>query len=203
MRTHAITQTETATATSDTPTTQHGTRNTARAFRHWGLVAVLALGLALRLIPLVGVLANGGSRLIGDEGNYVEAAISLAHGGGIPDRWLWIRPPAYMVFDAAVFLLSNDSLVALQLAQIAVSLLTIVATYILVLVGFSNRPPADNPQSKIRNPKSVALLAAAILAVQPSLIFATGLFLTETLFLFLLTLLVGALVGYYRATGRR
>src|SRR5699024_9635721 len=41
------------------------------------------------------------------------------------------------------------------------------------------------------------------LALQPSLILSTGLFLTETLFLLLITGLVGALVAYGRATEPR
>jgi 4-amino-4-deoxy-L-arabinose transferase-like glycosyltransferase len=174
---------------------------------HLGLIAVLVLAGLLRLIPLWVVSANGGNPLIGDEGNYVEAALSLAGGGGIPDRWLWIRPPGYIAFAAAIFRLAANSLVALQLAQIAVSLLTIIATYALVLVAFSPAPQpgeaASTPKSKIQNPKSVALVAALILAVQPSLILSTGLFLTETLFLLLITGLVGALIVYLRATEPR
>jgi 4-amino-4-deoxy-L-arabinose transferase-like glycosyltransferase len=160
-------------------------------------VAILALAAAIRAVPLVAVLANGGSPIIGDEGNYVEAAQALAHGLGIPDRWLWIRPPAYIVFIAGVFRLSNDSLVALQVAQIAVSLLTIAATYGLVLTAF---PPGALGRV---NPRHVALGAALILAVQPSLVLYTGFFLTETLFLLLLTALIWALVAYFRATTPR
>ncbi len=123
---------------------------------HRGLLLVLVLAGLLRLIPLWVVTANGGNPLIGDEGNYIEAALSLAGGGGIPDRWLWIRPPGYIAFAAAIFRLADNSLIALQLAQIALSLLTIVATYALVLVAFSPTPassdPASDPKSKIQNP---------------------------------------------------
>jgi len=217
---------------------------------------VLLLALAVRLVPLAAILANGGSPLIGDEGNYVEAALSLAHGGGIPDRWIWIRPPGYIAVAAAVFRLTADSLVALQLVQIVLSLLTIAATYALARVGsrqyavgrddavvsrqssvVSNERvdegsgvgspgagndsrsadnPVPNPKSKIQNPKSGGpkskiqnpksfrpWLAAAILAGAPSLVFATGLFLTETLFLLLITGLLWALVAYARATTPR
>ncbi len=163
----------------------------------WSLLAILALAAAIRVVPLVAVLANGGSPIIGDEGNYVEAAQALAHGLGIPDRWLWIRPPAYIVFVAGVFRLSNDSLVALQVAQIAVSLLTIAATYGLVRTAF---PPGALGRA---NPRHVALGAALILAVQPSLVLYTGFFLTETLFLLLITALIWALVAYFRATTPR
>src|SRR5262249_21369120 len=76
-----------------------------------GLWLILALALGLRLIPLGLVLANGGSPLIGDEGNYVQAAQSLAQDGGIPDLWVWIRPPGYIVFAAAVFWLAAGNLI--------------------------------------------------------------------------------------------
>jgi 4-amino-4-deoxy-L-arabinose transferase-like glycosyltransferase len=169
----------------------------ARLRAHRGLLAVLALAALLRLIPLALIVANGGSPLIGDEGNYVEAAQSLAHGAGIPDRWIWIRPPGYIVFLAAIFRLTQDSLIAAQVTQIVVSLLTIAATYGLALAAFGGRAE-DNPWAR-----RVALLAAGILALEPSLIFGTALFLTETLFLLLITGMLWALVAYYRATSPR
>ena len=190
--------------------------------RHWPLLPILALALALRLIPLLAVQANGGSPLIGDEGNYVEAAQALAGGAGIPDRWIWIRPPGYIAFLATVFRLTANSLVAAQIAQITVSLLTVAATYWLVWVGVGSRRSGrqssvvsrqsavdeeQNTQYAIRTkrtlPSAVAVGAAGIMAVQPSLIFATGLFLTETLFLLLVTGLLGALLAYRRAETAR
>ncbi|MDQ2805361.1 MAG: hypothetical protein M3Z04_00350, partial [Chloroflexota bacterium] len=171
--------------------------------RHWLLLPILALALAVRLIPLWAVQANGGSPLIGDEGNYVEAAQALAGGVGIPDRWIWIRPPGYIAFLASIFRLTDNSLVAAQVAQIAVSLLTVAATYWLAAVGGGRwavgrgqnaEPVIQN--SELRTQNSVAAGAAGIMAVQPSLIFATGLFLTETLFLLLVTALLGALLAY-------
>ncbi len=171
--------------------------------RHWPVLPILALALALRLIPLAAVQINGGSPLIGDEGNYVEAAQGLAAGAGIPDHWIWIRPPAYIAALAVVFRLSDNSLVAAQLAQIIVSVLTVVATYWLVYVAVGHESVANaarSTQHAARKTQPVALGAAAILAVQPSLILATGLFLTETLFLLLVTALLGALLAYRRAT---
>ena len=215
---------------------------TALLKRHWPLLPILTLALAVRLLPLRAVQANGGSPLIGDEGNYVEAAQALAGGAGIPDRWIWIRPPGYIAFLATVFRLTANSLVAAQVAQIAVALLTIVATYWLVGVGVRGQGSGvrgqglrggssvasrrssvvsdqvavveaiRNPQSAIRNTPTqhstrntqhLAALAALILALQPSLILATGLFLTETLFLLLVTGLLGTLLAYRRATGAR
>ncbi len=161
-----------------------------------GLGGVLLLGLGLRLIPLWAVTANGGSPLIGDEGNYVQAAQALAAGQGIPDLWIWVRPPGFIVFAAGIFRLTGDSLIALQLAQIALSLLTILAVY--ALVRWAAPGTADAGAAR-----PAALLAAAVVAVQPSLVFSTALFLTETGFLLLLTGLVIALLRAEAATGTR
>jgi 4-amino-4-deoxy-L-arabinose transferase-like glycosyltransferase len=137
----------------------------------------LLLGLALRLGFVLHGLDIGGSPLILDEGNYVGSALPLAQGHDIPDRWLWERPPLYIFFTAAVFAIFGSSgtgnLLALGLAQTALSLLTIWLVWLIARLLFPARPLA-------------AGLAALLVAVCPTLAFYANMYMTETLYITLL-----------------
>ena len=60
---------------------------------------IVAVGILLRLLVMWAIWSNGGSPLIGDEGNYILSAVPLSQGQGIPDLWLWIKAPGYIGFS--------------------------------------------------------------------------------------------------------
>src|SRR6476659_1552609 len=95
------------------------------------LLAIIAAGVGLRALVMAAIWLNGGSPLIGDEGNYILSALPLSEGRGIPDLWLWIRAPGFIFFAAAVFALRGGSIWALNLAQIALAGVTIVMVFFL------------------------------------------------------------------------
>ncbi len=141
------------------------------------LIVALLLGLVLRLGFVLHGQDIGGSPLMLDEGNYVGSALPLAQGHDIPDRWLWERPPLYIFFAAAVFAIFGSSgtgnLLALGLAQTALSLLAIWLVWLIARLLFPARPLA-------------AALAALLVAVSPSLAFYANMYMTETLYITLL-----------------
>src|ERR1043165_2529917 len=51
------------------------------------LLLIVSLGVGLRLGLMWIIWANGGSPLMGDEGNYILSALPLSEGRGIPDLW--------------------------------------------------------------------------------------------------------------------
>jgi len=141
----------------------------------WGLLAVLAVGLVLRLALLFP--AAGYEPQIVDEQHYRQIATTLVrHGefGFEPGRPTSIRPPLYPFLVAAVWKVTGtESLQAVRAVQIVLSLANVVLVYLLGLRLFNRR---------------VALLAAAGLCFYPSLVFFDYLLLTEVLFTLLLTL---------------
>ncbi len=141
----------------------------------WGLVAVLAVGLVLRVALLFP--AAGYEPQIEDEQHYRQIATTVVrHGeyGFEPGQPTSIRPPLYPFLVAAVWKVTGtESLQAVRVVQIVLSLANVVLVYLLGLRLFNRR---------------VALLAAAGLCFYPSLVFYDYLLLTEVLFTFLLTL---------------
>src|SRR2546429_7622389 len=106
----------------------------------WRLLAIIvALGLVLRLLVMWAIWANGGSPLIGDEGNYILSALPLSEGHGIPDLWLWVRAPGFIFFAAGIFALTHGSLWALNLAQIALS--AVVSLLVFALGSLTSDDP--------------------------------------------------------------
>ena len=153
---------ETTPAASATPT---------RLFaRLLPLLAVLALGLALRLVAVQ--QAADIFRLPGDEGYYVETGRAIAATGHHPGSY---RGPGYPFFLAMVFRLAgSDNLQAVRLAQIALALLSIALVFHLVRRSYGQR---------------AALWSAIAMAVAPNLVHFTLFFWSETLFI--AVLLVG------------
>src|SRR6476469_832805 len=122
---------------------------------------------------MAAIWLNGGSPLIGDEGNYVLSALPLSEGRGIPDLWLWIRAPGFIFFAAAIFILTGGSLWALNLAQIG--LFVIVSLLIFTLGTFTT----DDPTTARRS----GLWTVALIAFNPLLILSDNFFLSEPLYL--------------------
>jgi 4-amino-4-deoxy-L-arabinose transferase-like glycosyltransferase len=172
------------------PSSIVGRRPGGRLAPAWGpLALVVAVGLALRLLVMMAIWANGGNPLIGDEGNYVLSALPLSEGRGIPDLWLWIRAPGFIGFAAVIFALTGGSLWALNLSQIVLSGITIVLAYVLGTLT------TDDPAKGRR----AGLWGAALVAFNPLLILSDNFFLSESLYILLVMSLVLALLAYSRS----
>lgn len=146
------------------------------------LVAILALGLAVRLALWVG--SGGLVPHIDDERSYVAIATSLAERGEFaetPGRPTSIRPPLYPAFVAAVYAAAGvDNFQAVRLVQAVLSLGTVVLVYRLGRLAVS--PVAG-------------LWAAGLACFYPSLLGYNNLILTEVLFIFWQTAGVLAVVA--------
>lgn len=146
----------------------------------WLLAAILALGLVIRLVILLGT--GDLNARIADEQHYQRLAVSLVEGNGYafePGRPTSMRPPLYPALLALIWSITGtDNLQAVRLVQIFLSLLNAWLLYRLGVKLFDRR---------------AALIATAMFTLYPSLIFYNSLLLTETVFTLLLTLLA---LGY-------
>ena len=144
------------------------------------LLIVLVLGLFVRLIFLY--TTKDVRLMIVDEQHYHVLALNLLHGHGLawgPGTPTSLRPPLYPAFVAFVWWITDtESVSAVRMAQLLLSLLNTFALYQLGALLFDRR---------------TALLAAAGFCFYPSLLAFNFLMLTEVLFTFLLTLVV---LGY-------
>lgn len=150
---------------------------------------IIAAGVALRLLVMWAIWSNGGSPLLGDEGNYIMSAMPLSEGRGIPDLWLWIRAPGYIFFAAFVLFLTGGSLLILNVAQVLVFALIAGCIYFLGTLT------ASEPTTSQR----AGLWSAALIALNPLLILSDNFFLSEQLYLLLSALLILFLALYGRA----
>jgi 4-amino-4-deoxy-L-arabinose transferase-like glycosyltransferase len=146
----------------------------ARQFA-WILIAACAIRLAL----LWGSAGLGAA--ITDERHYAQIAASLADGNGFawgPGQPTSIRPPLYPAFIATLWTITGTrALLPVRIAQALIALGSIVLVYMIARRTFDDK---------------TALIAAAVFAFYPSLLFSGVLILTETLFLFLLLLTIHA-----------
>ncbi len=109
-----------------------------------------------------------------DEADYHAIAVSLGHGDGFAGddgRATARRPPAYPAFLSALYAVTGDSPRAGRIAQV------ILGVAVVALTGALARRYFDG---------TTALVAAALAAVNPFLIFISGYLLTENLYLVLL-----------------
>ena len=109
-----------------------------------------------------------------DQHDYLSLARSVLHGDGFvfrdprfPDELKAFRTPGYPIFLA----LSGASARAARVAQAVIDTSTILAIYCIA-----------KRLTVSRNAQAVALIAAMIVAVNPFLVYFSGLLLTETLF---------------------
>ncbi|MCE9552283.1 MAG: glycosyltransferase family 39 protein, partial [Planctomycetes bacterium] len=147
---------------------------TETAARRW-LTLVLAVALGVRLLVALGL--GQCPPHIFDEKSYDEIAGSLATTSQFAEksgRLTSLRPPLHPALLAGVYrCFGNHNYLAARLMQAILGMLTILPLYALAEAMFSRR---------------VALLAAALFAIEPSLVGYTGLLLAETLFTLLLML---------------
>src|SRR5688500_19428248 len=73
------------------------------------LVLIMAGGLLPRLIFLYAALPSRRFPFILDDGNYVDLAVPLSQGMGFVEKWVWLRPPGYPLFLAAMLVLSGGN----------------------------------------------------------------------------------------------
>jgi arylsulfatase A-like enzyme/4-amino-4-deoxy-L-arabinose transferase-like glycosyltransferase len=137
------------------------------------LAALLLLAAALRVAAALTV--GDVPALHGDETYYVEAGRAVARGLGYPDS---VRPPGWPFLVAAVFRIFGESLTALRLVQVAVSLVAVALVYDVARRRYGPR---------------AALVAGLFCAVLPELVHYTHFLWSETLFTTLLVLAIWAL----------
>jgi len=143
------------------------------------MLLLLAGGLRLTAVLTVGAAPE----LHGDEGQYVEAAMALARGDGYPGS---ARPPGFPAFLAIVIHILGPDPQALRLAQIPLSLVTVLLVFNLVLVRFGLRS---------------AFLSGLLCAASPTLVHYVHYLWAETL-LGMLLLLTLWLLARFGSTGR-
>ena len=139
------------------------------------LYGVLLTGLAVRVLIW---LQTGSTPLhIVDENHYARLAQNLLAGNGFaigPGQPTSMRPPLYPSLIASIWwLVGSESLQAVRLFQIVLSLVNVVLIYSLGRMAFSGR---------------AGLLAAALFCFYPSYVGFASLLYSEVVFLFLISL---------------
>lgn len=158
--------------------------------RRWlrGLVAIAAVGLAIRLVYVLAF--ENPAALVGDSNYYHDAANLLADGKGFIHPVFYMQflrgpiqaadhPPAYIVALAIPSRLGLRSVLDHQLFS------CLLGTATVVVVGFTGRRMAG---------ERAGLIAAALAAVYPNLWLNDGLVMSETLTM--LTAAVTVLAAY-------
>lgn len=143
------------------------------------LAFVLATAALLRVAAILTV--GSSPRLHGDEGDYVEAALSLARGQGYPGA---VRAPGHPALLAAVFGVFGESLLAARLAQVPLALATVAMVFDLVRPRWGAR---------------AAAISAAVVALHPTLVSYTHFLWSETLVSTLLVACVWTLDRFARS----
>lgn len=167
---------------SPTSTPRHdGARSWLRQPALW-LVAIVAVAFLLRLAWALHVEVDPRTYWRWDMSIYDYQAYALAKGMGFVDfaglpsaHW----PPLYPLIVAPLYRLTDNSLLAARLLNVVVGTLTVALVYLLGAKVFG---------------RATGLLAAGLLAVFPSHIFATSLIMTEPVFTFLFVLVLTAAV---------
>jgi len=149
------------------------------------LLYLLGAALVVRL-GLVWATTGVGVEIV-DEQHYATLAYNLISGLGFawePGRLTSLRPPLFPAFVSLVWALTvPESVTAVRLAQIPVSLLTVWLVYLIGAQVYSRR---------------IGLVAAGIVAFYPTLLFSGLLVLSETLFTLLLLLTVFCCLMLFR-----
>jgi len=141
------------------------------------LLLILAIALALRLANAIFLPGQGGDLIISDMQGYDRAAVALWQQEPLSvhtvERYIFhplgsdtYHPPGYYYFLAAIYALVGHSYVAVRIVQSILGALTCWLVYQIGVLVFGT---------------AVGLLAAAVAALYPTLIFYTGVLLTETL----------------------
>ncbi|MEO6456975.1 MAG: hypothetical protein ABIO92_01680 [Chloroflexia bacterium] len=162
------------------------------------LALIMAGGLLLRLIFLTASLPSRGFPFILDEGNYVDLAVPLSQGMGFVEKWVYLRPPGYPMFLAAMLLLSDGNLSLGGIVQVILSVLNIGVMYALVVEALARYPAV--PLAKRR---AVGLMSAGLMALNPHVVFYANLFMVETPYMLAFSLLLWLVLRALRAWNAR
>ena len=160
------------------------------------LVAVIAL--SLRLFNAFFLPWQGGDLIVSDMKGYDRAAMALLEQKPLSvhtaERYIFhplgsdtYHPPGYYYFLAGLYAIAGHSYLVVRIAQSLLGTLTCVGIYFVGRELFDDR---------------AGLLAAALAAAYPPLVFYTGVLLTETLSTFLLTGATCLLLRYTHARFR-
>ncbi len=157
-----------------------------------GVLLVLGLGLALRVLWVSLVRPDPTDGRFDDTVFYRGAAHFLAHGDGYVNPFsgtptaLW--PPGYPFFLAAVFKVFGEGSAQTSAANVVLSVATIAVVYAIGARLFDRR---------------TALVAAAAMAVWPGQIYFTSLGLSEPLFTLLFALAIFLILAVPESDGGR
>ncbi len=163
------------------------------------VTVILVLALSLRLANALFLPLQGGDLILSDMKGYDQAALALLEQRPLPvhtaERYLFhplgsdtYHPPGYYYFLASVYAVAGHRYVAVRMVQAVLDTITCLLVYLLGKRLFG---------------EATGLLAAALAAVYPPLIFYTGVLLTESLTTFLLTGATWMLVRSVGADWRR
>jgi 4-amino-4-deoxy-L-arabinose transferase-like glycosyltransferase len=149
--------------------------NVSRRRAAWAALLVIA---AVCRFVFAGAVVGFDATPKADEGDYHAIAVNLTEGDGFVSfegTPTARRPPAYPVFLAALYTVTGESPRAGRVAQVWLGVAVVVLTGLFACRVFGN---------------NVSLVAAALAALNPFLIFISGYLLTENLYL---VALLGAL----------
>src|SRR4051812_46193312 len=139
------------------------------------LVVVLLVGMALRLAVVAWLYYHGQELYVWDERDYDKLAVNLLRHGEVGferGQLTSLRPPVYPLFLAATYAIGGEQNYTLvRICQALLATATAWMVFVLARSLFDTR---------------TGVVAAGIYACYPSLVVATGLILTETLFAFFL-----------------
>ncbi len=149
----------------------------------WVAVLVVAAAFLVRILFNVYIIGmqEAGLELFPDGKDYDALGRSLATGSGfaiqgVPNTF---RPPGYPFFLAALYMIFGHSYAAVKIAQSLLGALTCLMIFLIGQRLFSRR---------------VGVIAATLATVYPFLVLYAGFLLSETLFVFLSTVFLYALV---------
>jgi len=141
---------------------------------------LIPLLFALALMPRIATGIISGQVLSGDEGDYSQLASRILEGkayhSNFPLGFTNARPPLYPLFIAVIYFFTNNSVLAVKLAQALLGAFICIAVFFIAEGIFKD--------------KRVSLGAAFIYAIYPFSISIGPSFLSETLFTFLLALTI-------------
>ena len=153
------------------------------------LLVIVALALWLRLVYVTELPGQTIRELqpldylLGDAARYDSVATNLLEGKGYrntkDENPVPVLPPAYPTFLAATYKLSAHSFTAVRIAQAVIGAATCAVVYLIGRRAFN---------------AATGLIAAFLMAVYPWFIYYNRLLITETLFIFLLSLAVLAML---------
>lgn len=179
-----------------------GCFNWSKRTTFWLSVVILAAGM-LRWLYVEKIETPPFS----DMADYETVALNYLEGNGLimSDLYRAYRPPFYPLFIAGIYSISGESPDHVRIAQIALSLATIVLIYhaffwLLMLPPKQPRQPSASctadRDKRISFARKVALASAVLFAFEETSVFFCGQLLTETLFVFLIMAWFFLLVRY-------